>query len=54
MRVILLIKNLGYHKNLKERLANEKWTTEETLMLINAIEKYSENWDEIAKVLNII
>jgi hypothetical protein len=35
---------------LKERLESEKWTREETIKLIDALEKYGENWEEIVKV----
>ena len=46
----ILMPNERFHTKLKERLENEKWTEEETKKLLDAIDTYDDNWDEIAKV----
>ena len=46
----ILMPNEKFHTKLKERLENEKWTEEETKKLLDAIDTYDDNWDEIAKV----
>jgi hypothetical protein len=33
------------------KLDGEKWSREDTIKLIDALEKYQENWDEIVKVI---
>jgi hypothetical protein len=30
-----------------------EWTTEETIKLIEAVEKFGDNWDDIVKVFNL-
>lgn len=39
-----------FHSKLKEKLELEKWTVEETMQLIDSLEKHGENWEEIIKV----
>ena len=49
----ILVPNEKFHINLKERLETEKWTEEETKMLLDEIDQYSSenvDWDKIAKV----
>lgn len=49
----ILLPNDKCTARLKERMANEKWTEEETNELIRAIDIYGEtNWDEVVKVFN--
>ena len=48
----ILMPNEKFHTKLKTRLEEEKWTEEETKMLLEAIDKYKDNWDEIIKVFN--
>jgi hypothetical protein len=36
-------------EKLSERIEKEKWTKEETKKLIDLIEKFGENWEEIEK-----
>ena len=39
---------------MKEKNESEKWTAEQKIKLIEAIEKHGENWDEILKVRLIL
>lgn len=39
-----------FHAKLKDKLDTEKWTIEETMELIDALDKHGENWDEVVKV----
>lgn len=38
------------YTKLKDRLENEKWKVDETIKLIDALERYGDNWDDIIKV----
>jgi hypothetical protein len=47
VRIILI---LAFHNVIKEKVENDTWTYEEKLILIQAVQKHGENWDEILKV----
>jgi hypothetical protein len=38
---------------LKQKIDGERWSREDTIKLIDALEKYQENWEEIIKVIAI-
>lgn len=44
-------KLIEFHNSLKARLNSEKWTMEETLKLIDAIQAHGDDWEEITKVI---
>jgi hypothetical protein len=42
---------LEYNNELNEKINKEKFDTNQIIKLLNAIERYSDNWDEILKVI---
>jgi hypothetical protein len=41
---------LDFNKIISEKNDADSWTPEQRIKLIEAIEKYGENWDEVLKV----
>jgi len=47
---ILFFLILEYNAELNEKINKEKFDTNQTLKLLNAVEKYSDNWEKILQV----
>jgi hypothetical protein len=46
--------NSEFNTNLREKIESEQWSFDETMKLIEALEKHGENWEEITKVMKCL